>query len=111
MAGDLTAFEAAVDAVLSSLKPGDVVTYGEVAVEAGYSKRASRSVGGFLSRHGEEYPWWRVVAADGRLVPGHEAEQARRLRAEGVEVGGARVVMAGDQPGVKLAMSPARMGP
>ena len=29
---------------------------------------------------------WRVVTAQGRLVPGHEVEHARRLRAEGVDV-------------------------
>ena len=34
---------------------------------------------------GGAYPWWRVVNASGRLVPGHEAEQARRLRTEGVD--------------------------
>ena len=82
----MTEFETAVDAVLRGLRPGEVVTYSEVALEAGYSSRASRSVGGFLSRHGDEYPWWRVVTADGRLVPGHEVEHARRLRREGVEV-------------------------
>lgn len=34
-------------------------------------------------------PWWRVVGPDGKLwakAPGGVAEQARRLRAEGVEV-------------------------
>ena len=70
--------------MLRSLR-GEVVTYGDVAVEAGYSPRASRAVGGFLSRRGDEYPWWRVVTVDGRLVPGHEVEHARRLRTEGVD--------------------------
>jgi methylated-DNA-protein-cysteine methyltransferase-like protein len=88
---DLTPFEAAVAEVLRSLRRGEVVTYGEVAVEAGYSPRASRAVGGFLSRQGGDYPWWRVVTADGRLVPGHEVEHARRLRAEGVDTDGKRV--------------------
>ncbi len=78
--------------MLRSLRAGEVVTYGEVAVEAGYSWRASRSVGGFLSRSGGAYPWWRVVTATGRLVPGHEEEHARRLRSEGVEVRDGHVV-------------------
>jgi len=95
---DLTPFEAAVAEVLRSLRKGDVVSYGEVAVEACYSPRASRAVGGFLSRRGDEYPWWRVVTADGRLVPGHEVEHARRLRKEGVHTftdkGGKRVARA-----------------
>jgi methylated-DNA-protein-cysteine methyltransferase related protein len=82
---DLTPFEEAVVAVLSSLAPGDVVTYGEVAAEAGYPGRA-RAVGRILATSDLDLPWWRVVTAGGRLVPGHEAEHARRLRAEGVPV-------------------------
>lgn len=83
--GDLTEFEGAVAGVLERLEPGDVVTYGEVATEAGYPGRA-RAVGRFLATRGSSYPWWRVVDASGRLVPGHEAEQARRLRGEGTPV-------------------------
>jgi methylated-DNA-protein-cysteine methyltransferase related protein len=78
-------WEAAVDRVLRGLRPGDVVTYGEVALEAG-RPGAARSVGRILAGSAGEYPWWRVVNAAGRLVPGHEAEQARRLRLEGIEV-------------------------
>jgi methylated-DNA-protein-cysteine methyltransferase-like protein len=86
----LTDFERRVHAVLAALRRGDVVTYGEVAMEAGFPG-AARAVGMFLSRSGGEYAWWRVVAAGGRLAPGKEAEQARRLRAEGVTVVGNRV--------------------
>lgn len=68
--------------VLGSLEAGDVVTYGEVAAEAGYPGRA-RAVGRFLADQGDEHPWWRVVTASGRLVPGHEVEHAERLRREG----------------------------
>ena len=83
-------FDEAAAAVLLALEPGDVVTYGEVALEAGYPGR-SRAVGRLLSQSGGAYPWWRVVNAAGRLVPGHEAEQERRLAAEGIEVRGGRV--------------------
>jgi alkylated DNA nucleotide flippase Atl1 len=38
-----------------------------------------------------DLPWWRVVNANGRLVPGHEVEQARLLAAEGVQCRGGRV--------------------
>jgi methylated-DNA-protein-cysteine methyltransferase-like protein len=44
-------------------------------------------VGALLARNEDpKIPWWRVVNATGRLVPGHEREQARRLRTEGVAV-------------------------
>jgi methylated-DNA-protein-cysteine methyltransferase related protein len=85
----VTSFEERVDAVLEALEPGDVVTYGEVAAEAGFPG-AARAVGNILARGGDQ-PWWRVVTSTGRLVPGHEPEHARRLRAEGVEVSGGRV--------------------
>lgn len=75
--------------VLRGLAPGEVVSYGEVAAEAGHPG-AHRAVGRFLRDH-DGYPWWRVVTADGRLVPGHEAEQASRLEAEGVTVRDGRV--------------------
>lgn len=82
----MTPFQAAVAAVLTELRPGQVVTYGEVAAEAGYP-RAARAVGTFLRDEGGAYAWWRVVHADGRLLEGRESEQARRLAAEGVPVG------------------------
>jgi len=79
------AFEEAVLAVLRALQPGEVVTYGEVAAEAGYPGRA-RAVGRLLAQSPPDVAWWRVVTASGRLVPGHEHEHARRLEAEGVAV-------------------------
>ena len=78
--------------VILALQPGDVVTYGEVAREAGFPG-AARAVGNVLAVSGAQLPWWRVVRADGHLVRGHEAEQARRLRAEGVTVRGGQVVV------------------
>jgi methylated-DNA-protein-cysteine methyltransferase-like protein len=85
-------FEQAVVAVLQSLGPGEVVTYGEVAAEAGFPG-AARAVGRLLATSPEDLPWWRVVTVTGRLVPGHEVEHARRLRAEGVAVAGGSVAM------------------
>jgi methylated-DNA-protein-cysteine methyltransferase-like protein len=87
-----TSFEEAVAAVLAGLGPGDVVTYGEVAAEAG-RPGAARAVGRFLADRGDDQPWWRVVTSTGRLVPGHEREHARRLRAEGVAVRDGRVIL------------------
>ena len=91
--GDGISFEEAVDSVLRSLEPGDLVTYGEVAEEAGFPRRA-RAVGRLLASSDGRYPWWRVVTSTGRLVPGLEAEHARRLTAEGHDAATGRVVMA-----------------
>lgn len=70
-------------AVLRTVSHGEVVTYGELAMEAG-APGQSRLVGRILGEGHADVPWWRVVNASGRLVPGHEAEQRRRLEAEGV---------------------------
>lgn len=87
-------------AVLVALGPGEVTTYGDVADVAGH-RRQARLVGRILALAGQggqeglpELPWWRVVNASGRLVPGNEREQAALLRAEGVMVNGGRVVSA-----------------
>lgn len=83
-------FPGAVIAVLSHLRKGEVVSYGEVAEQAGYPG-AARAVGNLLRRE-EGLPWWRVVTSTGRLVPGHERRQSQLLRAEGVTVRNGRVV-------------------
>lgn len=83
-------FEARVEQLLLSLRPGEVVTYGEVAAEAGHPG-AARAVGRLLADSGGSYPWWRVVTVTGRLVPGHEVEHGERLEAEGVAVVDGRV--------------------
>lgn len=85
----LQSFTAAVVAVVRTLPPGQVMTYGEVAAEAG-SPGAARAVGTVL-RRSEGLAWWRIVAASGRVNPHAVAEAARRLRAEGVDVRGGRV--------------------
>lgn len=85
-------FTEAVIEVLEALEPGEVIAYGEVAVEAGYPG-AARAVGNLL-RTVPGLPWWRVVNAAGRLAPGSEKEQAERLRAEGVKVVNGKVIRA-----------------
>lgn len=86
----MTDFEKAVVAVISALESGDVVTYGEVAAEAGYPG-AARAVGTLL-RNSEGLPWWRVVGAGGRIRTPDPARQIRLLTDEGVLVVGERVV-------------------
>ena len=85
---------ARVRGVVASVPPGEVTTYGEVAAEAG-SPGAARAVGRILAGHGADLPWWRVVTATGRLVPGGEARHASLLAAEGVEVRDGHVVGVG----------------
>lgn len=86
----VTTFADDVIAVLRALQPGQVVTYGEVAAEAGHPG-AARAVGNLL-RAGIDVPWWRVVAADGRVHSGAAEEAAVRLGREGVDVRDGRVV-------------------
>ena len=85
----MSEFETAVVSVIKSLEPGDVVTYGEVAAEAGFPG-AARAVGGLL-RTSSGLPWWRVVGAGGHLRSPDTALQARLLADEGVLVVGNRV--------------------
>lgn len=84
--------------VVMALGPGEVTTYGDVAADAG-APRDARLVGRVLADAGgdptaPEMPWWRVVNARGRLVPGSERDQRALLSAEGVSVGDGRVVAA-----------------
>lgn len=91
----LTPFEQAVFDVLNSTGPGEVMSYGEVAAEAGYPG-AARAVGNVLAHSGGlGLPWWRVVTANGRLIPHDAALQARLLEGEGVTCRQGRVVAGG----------------
>jgi methylated-DNA-protein-cysteine methyltransferase related protein len=87
-AGSVGGFEERAVRVLKNLRPGQLMTYGEVAEEAG-APGAARAVGNLLARS-DGLPWWRVVTSTRRLVPGHEQDQATRLRAEGVAVSDGR---------------------
>ena len=81
----MTDFADRVREVVRALPEGEVVTYGEVAAMAG-KPGAARGAGAVLAASDGSLPWWRVVYASGRFAPGKEALQARRLRAEGVDV-------------------------
>jgi methylated-DNA-protein-cysteine methyltransferase-like protein len=76
--------------VLHRLRPGEVVSYGEVAAEAGHAG-AGRAVGSLLRRGIPDAPWWRVVRSDGAIVSRHGVEQIALLAAEGVTVVDGRV--------------------
>jgi alkylated DNA nucleotide flippase Atl1 len=87
----MTTFTEAVRRVLAATEPGDVLTYGDVAEEAGFPG-AARAVGNLLARDGADLQWRRVVAAGGRLATEKVHRQAARLRREGVRVVDGRVV-------------------
>jgi methylated-DNA-protein-cysteine methyltransferase-like protein len=78
--------------VVESIPPGRVMTYGAIAEYVGSG--GPRQVGTVMARYGGGVPWHRVVAANGRVVPGHELEALRRLRAEGTPLRGERVDVA-----------------
>lgn len=83
-------FEESVLAVLEGLDWGEVVTYGEVAEQAGFPG-AARAVGSLLRRTTVAIPWWRVVGAGGHLRSPDPRRQAELLRAEDVPMYGLRV--------------------
>ncbi|MFC7219815.1 MGMT family protein [Streptomyces polyrhachis] len=64
-----------------SIPPGRVLTYGDVAGLLG--EGGPRQVGRVMALYGAAVPWWRVVRADGRLLPGEELRALEHYRAEG----------------------------
>ena len=76
--------------VIRSIPAGEVMTYGEIAAEAGYPA-AARAVGNYLRKTDDPMPWHRVVGAGDRIVSRCADEQARLLRDEGMAIEGIRV--------------------
>ena len=88
----------AADRILAAIRAvprGSVAGYGHIASRAGLPGRA-RLVARVLGQNDDPaLPWHRILRSDGRIAfpagsPGFD-EQARRLRAEGVEVRNGRV--------------------
>lgn len=82
-----SAFAHAVRRVVASTAPGECLSYGDVAREAGWPG-AARAVGRVLATS-EGLPWWRVVRADGTVPKGER--QVALLAGEGVAVVDGRV--------------------
>ncbi|MFC5503041.1 MGMT family protein [Lysinimonas soli] len=74
-------FAEAVLAVVASIPPGMVMSYGDVAAAIG--SRAPRAVGAVMAWYGGDVPWWRVVRASGHPVADHEARALEYYRTEG----------------------------
>jgi methylated-DNA-protein-cysteine methyltransferase-like protein len=77
--------------LVERIPAGRVMSYGAIAEYLG--RGGPRQVGAVMSHHGGGVPWHRVVAANGRVVPGHEIEALRRLRAERTPLRGDKVDM------------------
>lgn len=91
-AAPTTPFGQAVCEVVAAIPHGTVTTYGRVAETAAaivgreVSPFAARAVGQILASSGGTLPWWRVVTANGQLVPHSEATHRWWLQSEGVEL-------------------------
>ncbi len=89
-------FHSAVHTLVATVPKGQVATYGDLAQALG-SARVARQVGFALANAPDDgsVPWWRIVAAGGRLARAGTAaarRQAALLRREGVTVRGDTVV-------------------
>ncbi|MEV5845015.1 MGMT family protein [Streptomyces sp. NPDC051985] len=98
-AAELPEYAERVLEVAERIPPGRVMTYGDVAEwleddrgerealsgKGGGGRREGgpRQVGRVMSLYGGAVPWWRVVRADGVLLPGHELSALDHYRAEG----------------------------
>jgi O-6-methylguanine DNA methyltransferase len=86
-------FSERVLAVVRRIPPGQVATYGDVAVAAG-KPRAARAVGNIMRECREPgVPCHRVIAAGGLLggYGGNEGLKRSLLRAEGILIGARRI--------------------
>ena len=86
----MTSFQRAVADLVQALRPGEIMTYGEIAAEVG-RPGAAQAVANVL-RTVEGLPWWRVVPSNGRLYRTHAPTQQPLLEAEGIVVDAQRRV-------------------
>ena len=74
-------FASRVLAVVESIPPSKVMTYGDIAAAIG--SRAARAVGQVMAYYGSDVPWWRVIRAGGHPPLCHDAEALPHYRREG----------------------------
>jgi len=79
-------FTAQVIAIIRTIPPGKVMTYGQIAALAG-SPRGARQVARILHSMSKKYrlPWHRVISSKGEISL-KDDEQKMFLQMEGVEV-------------------------
>lgn len=73
-------FVSRVLAVVDSIPPGRVMSYGDVAAAIG--SRAPRAVGQTMAYYGSDLPWWRVIRSSGHPPQCHEGRALEHYRAE-----------------------------
>ncbi len=87
---------AAIVATLKAIPYGHVINYGEVAARAGLPGYARYVCRVLRDLPDHDTPWWRVIRSDGRFGMDETTrggqEQRRRLREEGLEFKGDRIV-------------------
>ena len=95
MANFYEKFDNLVWEIVAGIPSGQVMSYGEVAKVAGFS-RYSRMVSGAMGRSPEPLPWFRIVRSNRTLAfePGSKSyrEQAQLLKQEGVRFDGLKVI-------------------
>ena len=78
-----------VRALVASIPPGRVATYGDIAGAAALP--SPRIVAWIMRTDSHDLPWHRVIRSCGRPAPHLAAEQLARLRTEGVLADDGRV--------------------
>ncbi|GAA5041314.1 MGMT family protein [Nocardia callitridis] len=78
-----------VRALVASIPPGRVCTYGDIADAAGLS--TPRTVGWIMRTDAADLPWHRVIGAGGKPASHLAQRQLRLLAAEGCPVRDGRV--------------------
>ena len=81
-----------VRALVASIPPGRVSTYGDIAAAAGLS--SPRIVAWIMRTDSADLPWHRVIRASGRPAPHLTTRQLELLRAEGVLADDGRIGLA-----------------
>jgi alkylated DNA nucleotide flippase Atl1 len=74
-------FVSRVLAVVESIPPSKVMSYGDVAATIG--SRAARGVGQVMAYYGSDVPWWRVVRASGHPPLCHDGQALAHYEDEG----------------------------
>ncbi len=97
VAGELPAYAERVLDVADAIPPGRVMSYGDIAEWLG--EGGPRQVGRVMALYGGAAPWWRVVRADGTLLPGAEPRALAHYREEGTPLRQAGPASEGTCPG------------